>query len=67
MPESVDDPMLKERISGIERRTGMIAAEFDAHWAGPHVPIVRRLPGPPRTLIGDASSPPRRNDARQGP
>lgn len=37
--------MLKKRISIIERRAGMTPDEFDAHWAGPHVPIVRLLPG----------------------
>jgi uncharacterized protein (TIGR02118 family) len=34
-----------KRVSLVRRRAGMTQAEFVAHWAGPHVEIVRQMPG----------------------
>lgn len=34
-----------KRVSLVRRLPGMTHDEFVAHWTGPHVEIVRRLPG----------------------
>jgi uncharacterized protein (TIGR02118 family) len=34
-----------KRVSLVRRRPGMTQAEFVTHWAGPHVEIVRQMPG----------------------
>ncbi|MDF2443853.1 MAG: EthD domain [Subtercola sp.] len=37
--------MLRKRVSIMKSRTDITKQSFDAHWAGPHVPIVLALPG----------------------
>ena len=34
-----------KRVSLVRRRAGMSHEDFIAHWSGPHVEIVRQLPG----------------------
>jgi uncharacterized protein (TIGR02118 family) len=34
-----------KRVSLVRRRSGMTRDEFVAHWSGPHVEIVRQMPG----------------------
>jgi hypothetical protein len=42
--------VLRKRITVLQRRDDLDRAAFDVHWAGPHVPIVLRLPGVQRYL-----------------
>ena len=37
--------MLRKRVSIMRQRPDLTKDRFDAHWAGPHVPIVLALPG----------------------
>ena len=37
--------MLRKRIALLRRRADLSLEQFDAHWAGPHAPLIRRLPG----------------------
>lgn len=37
--------MLRKRIALLRRRADLTREQFDAHWAGPHAPLIRRLPG----------------------
>jgi uncharacterized protein (TIGR02118 family) len=57
--------MLKKRVSLITHRRGMSLADFDAHWSGPHVPIVLELPGI-RTYVQHHVVPGQRNEAHPG-
>ena len=34
-----------KRVSLVRRKPGMTSEDFVSHWAGPHVEIVRQLPG----------------------
>ena len=34
-----------KRVSLVRRKAGMTHEEFIAHWSGPHIAIVRELPG----------------------
>ncbi|MBG6238444.1 uncharacterized protein (TIGR02118 family) [Mycetocola sp. CAN_C7] len=37
--------MLRKRIALLRRRADITLEQFDAHWAGPHAPLIQRLPG----------------------
>jgi uncharacterized protein (TIGR02118 family) len=37
--------MMIKRISLVARKPGMSIEEFERHWTGPHIEIVRQLPG----------------------
>ena len=45
-----------KRISLLRRRADLSVAEFFAHWSGPHVDIVRQLPGLRGLRLGSVQS-----------